>query len=119
MSDVGFQPRGRSANGIWHIIITRHATVGDRVCKAGDILEVYEDVNSGRGHERLLHSDKRVYSGRAQKLIEAGAAQIYTLKPGDRVVSTDGETAALEVATDPGPAKAERALSQRGKSGAI
>ncbi len=117
MSDVGFQPRGQRASGISHIIMLKSRLVGDRFCQPGDILEVYETV--GRGLGRLDHSEKRLHIGHAQKLMEAGVASVYTLKPGDRVVSTDGETAAMEVATDPGPAKAERALSQRGKSGAI
>ncbi len=117
MSDVGFQPRGQRASGISHIIMLKSRMVGDLVCQVGDILEVYETV--GRGMGRLEHSEKRLHMSHAQKLIEHGVANVHTLKPGDRVKSTDGETAALEVATDPGPAKAERALSQRGKSGAI
>ena len=117
MSQSGFQPRGNGNRGISHIVMTKARLVGDRFCQPGDILEVFVSATDGLGH--LRHSDKRVHSVRAEKLIETGVAKVYTPKAGDRIVSTDGETAALEVATDPGPPRAERAVTPRQKAGAI
>ncbi len=107
--------RGQIARS--HIIMIKARLVGDRFCQPGDIIPVYESVSNGPGP--LRHAEKRLHSSHAEKLIEHGVARLYTLKPGDRIASTDGETAALEAATDPGPPKAERAVTPRGKLGAI
>ncbi len=117
MNDTGFQPRAHGNRGISHVMMLKARLVGDRFCQPGDILEVFVSVTNGLNH--LRHTDKRLHSAHAERLIEAGAAKVYSPKAGDRIDSTDGETAALEVATDPGPPKAERALSNRGKAGAI
>jgi len=117
MNDSGFQPRGHGNRGISHIIMLKSRLVGDRFCQPGDILEVFVSVTNGLNH--LRHSDKRVHSSHAEKLIESGAARVYTPKQGERAISTEGETAALEVATDPGPAKAERSVTPRQKAGAL
>ncbi len=117
MNDTGFQPRPYGNRGISHIVMLKSRLVGDRVCQPGDILEVFVSVTNGLNH--LRHTDKRLHSSHAENLIAEGAAKVCSPKAGDRIVSTDGETAALEVATDPGPPKAERALSTRGKAGAI
>lgn len=119
MSQPGFQPRGHGNRGISHIIMLKARLVGDRFCQVGDILEVFVSVTNGLNH--LRHSDKRLHSDHAEKIIEGGFAKVYNPKPGEplRIVSTDGETAALEAATDPGPPKAERAVSGRQKAGAI
>ncbi len=116
MSQPEFQPRGQN-RGITHIIMLKARMAGDRFCQPGDILEVYESVTDRSRH--LQHSEKRVQSAHAEKLITAGVAKTYWPKPGEPIRSTEGETAALEVATDPGPPKAERAVTPRQKAGAI
>jgi hypothetical protein len=117
MSETGFQPRSKTARGVSHIIMLKARLVGDLFCNPGDILEVYDQVSSPLGN--LRHAEKRLHSDHAQRLINGGFARAHNPKPGERISSTDGETAALEAATDPGPPKAERALSPRGKGGAI
>ncbi len=117
MNEVGFQPRGQANRGISHIVMLKARLVGDRFCQPGDILEVYENVTPVLGP--LRHSEKRLHHGHAQKLIAGGAAKAHTPRAGERIASTEGETAAMEVATDPGPPKAERAVTPRQKSGAI
>ncbi len=117
MNEPGFQPRGQGPRGISYIVMLKARLVGDRFCQVGDILEVYENVNDGLGP--LRHSEKRLHHVHAQKLIAGGAAKVHAPKSGERISSTEGDTAALEVATDPGPPKAERAVTPRQKAGAI
>ncbi len=117
MSEPGFQSKGQANKGITYIVMLKSRLVGDRFCQPGDVLEVYESVTNPPSHFR--HSEKRLHRDHAQKLIAGGAAETYSPKAGEKIASTDGETAALEVATDPGPLKAERAVTNRQKAGAI
>lgn len=112
MEPYGFT-RGDSPTGLSHIVMLRPGLVGDRFCQPGDIIQIH-DV-TGRFH----HTDKRLTTTHAQVLIEQGRAKAHSLKSGERPVSTEWEDAALEAATAPGPAKAERAITQRQKTGAI
>jgi len=105
--------RSETATGLNYVVMLKPGLVGDRFCQPGDIIQVHEV--SGRFH----HTDRRLTKTHADTLIAQGKAKAHTPKAGEKPVSTEWREASLEAATDPGPARSERAITGRQKAGAI
>ena len=105
--------RSETATGLQYIVMLKARLVGDRFCQPGDIIQIHEIK------QLFHHTEKRLTQTHADTLIRGGAAKAHTLKAGERPVSVEWKEAALEAATDPGPARSERSITGRQKAGAL